>query len=55
MAEICLDKIKEEFLPNYLPYPGIEKEGVPSSIPHPHPTKIPMSPNQTKYLIASSI
>ena len=55
MAEICLDKVNEEFPPNYLPYPGIETEGIPSSIPHSHPTKIHMSPNQTKHLIASPL
>ncbi len=55
MAEICLDKVKEKFPSNYLPLPGIEKEGVPSSILHPHPTKILMSLNQTKHLITSSL
>jgi hypothetical protein len=55
MAEICFSEVNEEFPPSYYPYPGIEKEGVHSSIPYPHPTKIPMSPNQTKQLIASSL
>jgi tellurite resistance-related uncharacterized protein len=55
MAEICLGKVKEEFLPITTHYPVTEKEGVPSSILHTHPTKIPMFPNQTKQLIASSL
>jgi hypothetical protein len=55
MAEICLGKVKEEFPPNYHPYPGIEKEGVPFSIPHPYATKIFISSNQTKQLIATSL
>jgi hypothetical protein len=55
MVEICLGGVKEEFPPNYHPYPGIENEGVSFSIPHPYPTKIPMSLNQTKQLIGSSL
>jgi hypothetical protein len=37
MVKIYLGKINKELSPNYHPYPGIENEVVPSSIPHPHP------------------